>query len=355
MATMFGAGNDRFGNDIRHIEKALRNSKCEVTSEINLTNNALFEEIEDAFGGTTSDDVSLFFFAGHGGYNSQGTPVLQSITDEAGNNETRIEELAEALSNIKGKKIILLSSCHSGEILNYLDQNDPDLYIITASRHDESSWGQEAGFFGNEELSKNEFSYALALALGAEGTLEADFNSDGVVFFNELAGYLQDTVNLSTVVASAMNDFEIINNIRYETITDIDAIESETNLFYCNNNLQYITYLTNEASTWEEVPDAKNYHVLLLMKPPFNVNTMAECEEKDALLAQIISSIESGDLSSQDFEQFLADYGYFAWIQTNATSLSPDQISKGANECAKQQGNKHNSFYPNGIIVFYEK
>jgi hypothetical protein len=91
-----------------------------------------------------SNDVSIFYFAGHGGCNSYGHEYIRlfdaKITDE---------ELDTQLDNLEGKVIIILDSCKSGGFIEELHQNKR--VILTACSKDELAYQDnnlQSGIFG---------------------------------------------------------------------------------------------------------------------------------------------------------------------------------------------------------------
>jgi YD repeat-containing protein len=89
-----------------------------INELINLhaTKLAILNGIANAFSGADADDVSYFYFAGHG-LNSSGVSYLCS-TDVSYysplSSYISTNELESALSAIPGTKVVILDSCHSG-------------------------------------------------------------------------------------------------------------------------------------------------------------------------------------------------------------------------------------------------
>ena len=79
---------------------------------------AIFEGISSTFYGADDNDISYFYFSGHG-YLDTGTnisylcPTDTSLTIDV-STMISIDELESALSTIPGTKVIILDSCHSG-------------------------------------------------------------------------------------------------------------------------------------------------------------------------------------------------------------------------------------------------
>ncbi|MCD6578493.1 caspase family protein, partial [bacterium] len=82
------------------------------------TKNAIFEGISSTFSGADDNDISYFYFNGHG-FLDTGTDIsylCPSDTSLAIDLSTMIsvDELESALSTIPGTKVVIIDSCHSG-------------------------------------------------------------------------------------------------------------------------------------------------------------------------------------------------------------------------------------------------
>lgn len=84
----------------------------QVTSQIDATKAEIIELISYAFGNQGPDDVSLFYYSGHGVTNSSTYYSGALMTVDVDYITT--DELAEMLNAIPGKVIVILDSCGSG-------------------------------------------------------------------------------------------------------------------------------------------------------------------------------------------------------------------------------------------------
>ncbi len=180
-------------------------TKAQILSDITLQ-----ETIAD------STDITLFYFAGHGGIVADETVIYISryvyITTD---------ELFEALAEVPGQKVIILDSCNSGGFVSssgydvdglsenyykdlspsafyqswvrFFSQADialeyPDIHVISAAGDDEGS--SDVGW------TNGYFTYYLLVALGYDheaetvdlSSVSADSNQDGYVTLSELYG-----------------------------------------------------------------------------------------------------------------------------------------------------------------------
>ncbi|MFZ2331297.1 MAG: PEGA domain-containing protein, partial [Atribacterota bacterium] len=97
----FGFNNDSF-------------LKIDTLVDSQATKNNILNKIRNTFSGSKENDISYFYFSGHGALLNQTSYLCPA--DFNGNVSTAIsvDELESVLSTIPGKKIVLIDSCHSG-------------------------------------------------------------------------------------------------------------------------------------------------------------------------------------------------------------------------------------------------
>lgn len=86
-----------------------------VITRSNLSATDIESAIKNAFSSATANDVSLFYFAGHGA-NAVGTSYHGSIVG-VGNTYLSVAKLKTVLDQIPGKKVVIIDSCHSGQMI----------------------------------------------------------------------------------------------------------------------------------------------------------------------------------------------------------------------------------------------
>ena len=105
-------------NDMNAMSKLLLSfsNGFTCTTKPNQTKSGMLSAISSVFAGATEDDVSLFYYAGHGAYDS-GNTYLGAL---CGVDDTYLtsSELATALSKVPGRVIVILDSCFSGAMIN---------------------------------------------------------------------------------------------------------------------------------------------------------------------------------------------------------------------------------------------
>ncbi len=112
-SALSGPDNDAYA--MRYMLNRMTGTPYTVTTRINATASGIKSAIASAFAGATANDVSLFYYSGHGlqAYNSAYHGALCGINDTY----LTISELRTALDQIPGKKIVLLDSCFSGQAI----------------------------------------------------------------------------------------------------------------------------------------------------------------------------------------------------------------------------------------------
>lgn len=98
-------------NDMRAMTNVLSGYHYTTTRKYNLTGSQIAGAIESAFNGADANDVSLFYYSGHGAVNTIGTMGYLSGVDSS---YLSMSDLASALKKIPGKVVVILDSCNSG-------------------------------------------------------------------------------------------------------------------------------------------------------------------------------------------------------------------------------------------------
>lgn len=83
--------------------------------QLNLSDSGIINAISSTFSGATSNDVSLFYFSGHGA-NSAGTNFHGALVG-AYHTYLSVGRLKECLDAIPGKKVVIIDTCHSGQMI----------------------------------------------------------------------------------------------------------------------------------------------------------------------------------------------------------------------------------------------
>jgi len=126
-ALLVGVGDYMYGNndlsappyDVAMMRDTLEHSGVEsalISELIDLkaTKNAILDGIANTFKGADIDDISYFYFTGHGALSGGISYLIPTDFDGNTSSAISVNELEAALSDIHGTKVIFLDSCHSG-------------------------------------------------------------------------------------------------------------------------------------------------------------------------------------------------------------------------------------------------
>ena len=178
--------------------------------------------IESTFFGATSESVSVFYYSGHGSSSGAICPIAGS--------DITFAELANKLSYIPGRVIVILDSCFSGDAINKngddqavdqmmqaynqaaidafsgyrLASNEKSgelatskFVVITASSKTETSHDY---YYDDSGLRQGQFTAALIRGMGCSypngiysGHMPADANGDNCITLQEIYEYAHDT------------------------------------------------------------------------------------------------------------------------------------------------------------------
>ncbi len=214
---LYGSEKDVYA--LKGMLTGLKN-KYTVTTKVDLTSSQILNAIPSAFAGATENDVSLFFYAGHGlqtgTYNDEYQGALCGIGE--GRDYVSIKQLANALSQVPGKVIVILSSCHSGaaiakgiskedsaaefnehvidtfaslekksDVANYGELANSKYIVLTAAKATTEGWASD---------SYHVLTYCIMSGVGCSypngaysGSMPADVNSNSLVTLGEIYDY----------------------------------------------------------------------------------------------------------------------------------------------------------------------
>lgn len=234
--------------DVLHMEhmlgtvSGLSGGRYSVTKKYDLSAKQVLSAIKTTFADADENDVSLFFIATHGDVDLTGEYAGMLAMAPSGN--LLLKDLASALQAVPGKVIVILESCGSGAAVyannssggsdrkamfetfkkrseafdaaairafanadtgvrvRYGASDSGDtrantgefrvenkFYVLTASRYQELSWGNEAE---DADRAYNYFTLWLVQGIGVSGAMPADANNNGQTTLNELYRYISD-------------------------------------------------------------------------------------------------------------------------------------------------------------------
>lgn len=137
-------------------------SKIEVKED--LTKDEILKAIKDTFAGANENDISYFYFSGHGTKNYYGESALVGIETQEGDYYINTYELKSALDDIPGTIVVILDCCYSG---GFIDRN-----LMANDEEDATNESQKIAEENNESVKI------------AEDNIEA-FNNNFIEVFSE--------------------------------------------------------------------------------------------------------------------------------------------------------------------------
>lgn len=201
------------------------------------TKHQILENIRSTFKDADADDVSYFYFSGHGALDtSTGQAYICTVDAEYLDDNISVNELKAVLDTIKGTKIVIIDSCHSGGFISKSVTTDepaiesgniisdkfnnkliktfsesPKAYLIgngynvitAASMYEMAYESYEAGWgWGGH------FTNAIVKGCGYSAPYYlADANSDGVVTFGEIYNYTKHSTYTSHVQVYSSDNY----------------------------------------------------------------------------------------------------------------------------------------------------
>ena len=180
-------------------DKEIKFIAIETLVNLDATKENILNGILDVFADADDNDISYFYYMGHGGKIND-IPVI-TPSDFTYNlvSAISVHELEEHLGMIPGTKVIFLETCHAG---NFIDKsiilepftefsldllNKEGYQVLASSAGDQYTWDSENGsYFCNSFIE------------GCED-LQADTNEDGIVDISEMYQYIKLNVTKQTV------------------------------------------------------------------------------------------------------------------------------------------------------------
>jgi len=191
--------------------------------DLNATKTAIISGIASTFSGADDNDVSYFYFSGHG-MNYEGISYLcpTEVMDTSSLSAyISTNELESALSAIPGRKVVILDSCYSGgfigkgkeeitiskkeltsfndEVINVFSQAQSkgllttnQYKVLTSCHYNQSCWGTSPHPDGNPYGA---FTRAFCNGCGYDdGVSYADSNTDTKITLDELYEHIRDFI-----------------------------------------------------------------------------------------------------------------------------------------------------------------
>jgi hypothetical protein len=213
---------DRIGQILQQCRFGTSNatfSNINYLKDWQATKSNILQSISSAFSGADSNDVSYFYFSGHGSRLGNTSYICPADMTSFVDSVISVDELEAALSSIPGTKVVFLDSCYSGGfigksmdetitpkeelesfndvVINVFSQAQPkgllttnQYKVLTSCHYYQECWEiqpEEGDPFGA-------FTMALCEGCGYYGSYPADNNMDTMVSLQEIYLYVRDWV-----------------------------------------------------------------------------------------------------------------------------------------------------------------
>jgi hypothetical protein len=99
-------------------------SRIDYMSDFEATKNNILQGIASTFSEADDDDVSYFYFGGHGGKYGSIYYICPADMTSSVNSKISVNELEEALGVIPGTKVVIIDSCNSGGFIGKGEDKD---------------------------------------------------------------------------------------------------------------------------------------------------------------------------------------------------------------------------------------
>ena len=154
-------------------------------------------------------DVSLFFFASHGDPTSTTREKAGRLWCKKKESSLRLQTLADRLTRIKGKVIVILESCGPGAAMHawpegniFLENADKFIILVAA---DYLKFSKQYYEQTGDLKSCNVFPHFIGTGVGTKGAMPADSNSDGILTVKELHTYVYNSTLKYTSYRNSQN------------------------------------------------------------------------------------------------------------------------------------------------------
>jgi len=99
-------------------------SRIDYIADSDATKSNILQEIASTFSEADENDVSYFYFGGHGGKDGSIYYICPTDMTSSVNSKISVNELEEALGVIPGTKVVIIDSCNSGGFIGKGEDKD---------------------------------------------------------------------------------------------------------------------------------------------------------------------------------------------------------------------------------------
>lgn len=196
--------------------EAMLSDNYRVTREVNLTADQILSAVSQTFAEAKDSDLSLFYYAGHGagaGDSFEAGSLIGIDLEDA----VSPAQLRAALDGVKGRKIVVVDACYSGNFIARGTAESPAASFIRAflagdDVHASSLAAQQYYVFAAsavDELSWESTKGGVFTSAFLESRTLADRNGDGVVTVQECYEYTSSRVLSILAQASLIQNVQV--------------------------------------------------------------------------------------------------------------------------------------------------
>jgi len=201
-----GSDNDVTG--MRAMLGRMKTTAYRVSTQSNLTADDMVSAIQNIFADATVNDVNLFYFSGHGA-NLVGTSYHGALIGTSGTYLT-VARLKAVLDEIPGKKIVIVDTCHSGQLIGKGGEPEP----VTTAELDAFNTKVVSAFSvmpkGENDLANSGY-YVITAAHSTEDAISMGYDKNGDGTLDKYFGLFTYSLchgsgwNLATNTATSLN------------------------------------------------------------------------------------------------------------------------------------------------------
>lgn len=201
------------------------------------TEKEFLAAINSAFKNSTSKDLNIFYYSGHGGTVGDGEHQILLNKDKS----LRFKKLAKELVKYKGKYIVIFNSCHDGAFVtegysSLSSDNRKRITCFTSASENVSSW---VNYVPEKMLEGIGFDENYE-------NLKADENHDGMLTVIELSKYIE-------LFGYIKNGDQVL--FHFETI----ELEKESTTLYDGEGYRTETLEYHKENSDSAIDQSKNY------------------------------------------------------------------------------------------------
>ncbi len=216
-----------------------------ITTRSNLSADGIESAILSAFSAATVNDVSLFYFSGHG-QNAFETSYHGALVGTDSTYLT-VARLKSILDQVPGKKVVIIDSCHSGAMISRSADSS-----ATVSQSELNSFNSKVvSAFSVQTRGANDLAnsgyYVITAAHSLEEAINMGYDSDG-------DGILEKQFGLFTYMLTQGSGWNMATNKTRSLSADSDS-NGEITLHEAYSYARYKALQSNPNQTAQVYPD----------------------------------------------------------------------------------------------------